>query len=164
MQEPSSNDHNELLELERFQSALARRLVFPTQSTEGLALDSIELDRAAETLVRKRISQTRSLLPESCKLLGNEYRRLFREYAQAHHFDGHRAILHDADRFAKWLLRELSSDRLKQIASSHLRDALRWEQEICRARLSRIRIRILRVSNRWRLVLRFKDRLRIWYF
>lgn len=162
MQEPSSNDLNELRDLEHLQSALARRLVFPNRSIEFPTLDSNELDRAAETLIRKRISQTRSLLPASCKLLGNEYRRLFREYAQSHHFDGYRAILLDADGFATWIRMELSKDRLRELDCSQLQDALRWEQELCRARLSRFRFRFMRIGNQWRLILRIGARLRIW--
>ena len=106
MQEPSSSEFEQLQELERLQAALAKRLVFWNRSLESdsAELDSAELDRASETLLRKRISQTRSLLPESTKLLGREYRREFREYAKSHHFDGHRAILFDAIHFADWKL------------------------------------------------------------
>jgi hypothetical protein len=77
MQEPSSNEFEQHQELERLQAALAKRLVFSNRSLDSdsaelarAEVDSAELDRASETLLRKRISQTRSLLPESTKHLG----------------------------------------------------------------------------------------------
>ena len=79
MQEPSSNELEQHQELERLQTALAKRLVFSNRSLDSdsaelarAELDSAELDRASETLLRKRISQTRSLLPESTKHIGRE--------------------------------------------------------------------------------------------
>ena len=104
MPEPLSSEFDERRELERLQAALAARLVYPDRPIGGLGLEASEMDRAAETLVRKRISQTRGLLPRSVELLGKEYRKSFREFARSHHFDGHRAILIDAERFAGWML------------------------------------------------------------
>jgi len=169
MQEPSSNEFEQHQELERLQAALAKRLVFSNRSLESdsaelarAELDSAELDRASETLLRKRISQTRSLLPESTKHLGREYRREFREYAQSHHFDGHRAILLDAIHFADWKLYRLAREQESKPDSHKLRDALRWEQELCRARLSRFRLRLMRIGSEVRWVFRCGKTKRNW--
>lgn len=169
MQEPSSNEFEQHQELERLQAALAKRLVFSNRSLDSdstelarAELDSAELDRASETLLRKRISQTRSLLPESTKHLGREYRREFREYAQSHHFDGHRAILLDAIHFADWKLYRLAKEQESKPDSNKLRDALRWEQELCRARLSRFRLRLMRIGSEVRWVFRCGKTMRIW--
>lgn len=169
MQEPSSNEFEQHQELERFQAALAKRLVFSNRSLDSdsaelarAELDSAELDRASETLLRKRISQTRSLLPESTKHLGREYRREFREYAQSHHFDGHRAILLDAIHFADWKLYSLAKEQESKPDSHKLRDALRWEQELCRVRLSRFRLRLMRIGSEIRWVFRCGKTMWIW--
>ena len=169
MQEPSSNEFEQHQELERLQAALAKRLVFSNRSLESdsaelarAELDSAELDRASETLLRKRISQTRSLLPESTKHLGREYRGEFREYAQSHHFDGHRAILLDAIHFADWKLYRLAREQESKPDSHKLRDALRWEQELCRARLSRFRLRLMKIGSEVRWVFRCGKIMRIW--
>lgn len=169
MQEPSSNEFEQHQELERLQAALAKRLVFSNRSlysdSTELAraeLDSAELDRASETLLRKRISQTRSLLPESTKHLGREYRREFREYAKSHHFDGHRAILLDAIHFADWKLYRLAREQESKPDSHKLRDALRWEQELCRMRLSRFRLRLMKIGSEVRWVFRCGKTMWIW--
>ena len=169
MQEPSSNEFEQHQELERLQAALAKRLVFSNRSLDSdsaelarAELDSAELDRASETLLRKRISQTRSLLPESTKHIGREYRREFREYAKNHHFDGHRAILLDAIHFADWKLYRLAREQESKPDSHKLRDALRWEQELCRARLSRFRLRLMRIGSEIRCVFRCGKTLMIW--
>lgn len=169
MQEPSSNEFEQHQELERLQAALAKRLVFSNRSLDSdstelarAELDSAELDRASETLLRKRISQTRSLLPESTKHLGREYRREFREYAQSHHFDGHRAILLDAIHFADWKLYRLAREQESKPDSHKLRDALRWEQELCRMRLSRFRLRLMKIGSEVRWVFRCGKTMWIW--
>lgn len=169
MQEPSSNEFEQHQELERLQAALAKRLVFSNRSLDSdsaelarAELDSAELDRASETLLRKRISQTRSLLPESTKHLGREYRGEFREYAQSHHFDGHRAILLDAIHFADWKLYRLAREQESKPDSHKLRDALRWEQELCRARLSRFRLRLMKIGSEVRWVFRCGKTMWIW--
>lgn len=169
MQEPSSNEFEQHQELERLQAALAKRLVIWNRSLDSdsaelarAELDSAELDRASETLLRKRISQTRSLLPESTKHLGREYRREFREYAQSHHFDGHRAILLDAIHFADWKLYRLAREQESKPDHHKLRDALRWERELCRMRLSRFRLRLMRVGSEVRWVFRCGKTMRIW--
>lgn len=154
MPEPLSSALDDRLELERLQAALAQRLVYPGRSVECLDLDASELDRAAETLLRKRISQTRGLLPLSTSRLGKQYRSLFREYARDHHFNGHRAILIDAERFAGWLLDRLRDSRRSGPVDLELQEALRWEQEMCRVRLCTFRVRWLLIGGKFRLVFR----------
>jgi len=162
MPEPLSSEFDERRELERLQAALAARLVYPDRPIGGLGLEAIELDRAAETLVRKRISQTRGLLPRSVELLGKEYRKSFREFARSHHFDGHRAILIDAERFAGWMLARARDKSKTEPMDLELQEALRWEQEMCRARLSRFRVRWICVGRKVRLVIRMGKYLRVW--
>ncbi len=66
-------------------------------------IDPSELQRASETLMRKRISQTRHLLPLTTDVLGTSFPKLFRAFATRHHFDSNAAILLDAIYFARWL-------------------------------------------------------------
>ncbi|MFM8570026.1 MAG: hypothetical protein ACKOAU_00370 [Pirellula sp.] len=167
MQDRSSQECEPRKELERLQVALAQRLVYPDRSVDTtnavlVSLDRQELDRAAETLVRKRISQTRGILPQTVRQLGNDYRRLFREYASCHHYDGHRAILLDGAGFADWLLVRLANSPPTQSDTQGLVDALRWERELCLARLSRFRVRRIRVGQNVRWVFRFGKYLRFW--
>lgn len=166
MQNPSSHESKLRKELEQLQASLAARLVYPERSIECSSFDRQELDRAAETLIRKRLSQTRSLLPESVKHLGKNYRRWFRVYAQSHHFDGHRAILLDAIHFADWMLVELKKSDGSSVQTQQdtrvLEDSLRWEQEICRLRLSRFRVRWLRTAHGVHLMVRAGKFLRVW--
>ncbi|MFM8216177.1 MAG: hypothetical protein ACKN82_16265, partial [Pirellula sp.] len=117
-------------------------------------------DRATETLIRKRLSQTRSLLSESVKCIGKDYRRLFREYSRTHHFDGHRAILLDAVHFADWMLARVNNQTDPD--AKKLVDSLRWEQELCRLRLSRFRVRLIRNTEGRYLMVRVGKFLRIW--
>lgn len=167
MQDRSSTECDPLRELERLQAALAERLVYPDRPIGSLNvdlqhLDPQELDRAAETLVRKRISQTRVVLPQSVERLGNDYRRLFREYAKGHHYDGNRAIWLDGAGFATWMLARLSHAQPIGNDADGLVDALRWEREMCLARLSRFRLRRLRIGRHIRWVFRFGKYLRVW--
>ncbi|MFM8263906.1 MAG: hypothetical protein ACKN9S_16630 [Pirellula sp.] len=160
MPSPSSSESEQRRELEQLQVALATRLVHPEQSSECFDFDPKELDRATETLIRKRLSQTRSLLSESVKCIGKDYRRLFREYSRTHHFDGHRAILLDAVHFADWMLARVNNQTDPD--AKKLVDSLRWEQELCRLRLSRFRVRLIRNSQGRYLMVRVGKFLRIW--
>lgn len=83
-------------------------------------LDQDEIDRSAETLIRKRLSQTRSSLPWSAILLGDTFSREFRLFAASHFFHGTDAIYRDAIEFARWLAR-------RHPEPPWLQDALRWE-------------------------------------
>jgi len=160
MPSPSSSESEKRRELEQLQVPLATRLVHPEQLAECLDFDPKELDRAAETLIRKRLSQTRSLLAESVKFIGKDYRRLFREYSRSHHFDGHRAILLDAVHFADWMLARVNNQT--DPSTRKLVDSLRWEQELCRLKLSRFRVRLIRTSQGRYLLVRIGKSLRIW--
>lgn len=160
MPNPSSSESEQNKELASLQASLAIRLVYPERSIDLSDLDQQELDRAAETLIRKRLSQTRWLMPESVKSIGKDYRRLFREYSKSHHFDGHRAILLDAVHFADWMLARVSNQT--DPSARKLADSLRWEQELCRLRLSRFRVRLTRNSEGRHLLVRAGKFLRIW--
>jgi hypothetical protein len=97
----------------------------PTDADPFLAdLDTGEIARSAETLIRKRISQTRSALRWSSQLMGETFSKEFRVFASTHLFHGSDAIYRDAIEFARWL------------ATRHpnppwLQDSLRWECERC---------------------------------
>ncbi len=67
------------------------------------SIDPRELQRASETLVRKRISQTRHLLPLTTGALATSFPKLFCRFATVHHFDSNAAILLDAIYFVRWL-------------------------------------------------------------
>jgi len=66
-------------------------------------LSSIELEQSRETLLRKRISQTRHLFPRTASAMGTRFDQSFREFAAKHHFNGSNAIAMDAIAFSKWL-------------------------------------------------------------
>lgn len=112
------------------QAALARALTRPEAATDAAmepllnGLDRDEIARAAETLVRKRLSQTQSALPGTARLLGGEFRPEFREFAARHPFGGPGAIWQDAIRFCDWLLRRRNQP-------AWMRDVLRWERARC---------------------------------
>lgn len=160
MPNPSSSESERNKELASLQASLAIRLVYPERSIDLSDLDQQELDRAAETLIRKRLSQTRSLLAESVKFIGKDYRRLFREYSRSHHFDGHRAILLDAVHFADWMLARVNNQT--DPSARKLAESLRWEQELCRLRLSRFRVRLIRNTQGRYLMVRIGKFLRLW--
>ncbi len=69
-------------------------------------LDQLQIKQAIETLVRKRISQTRELLPLSAGFMGLKFAEQFREYSCLYHWNGHRALWLDALGFANWLKRQ----------------------------------------------------------
>lgn len=89
-------------------------------------IDTDEFRRAAETLIRKRISQAKSLLPLSSEILGSAFASQFRVFANNHHFNGPQAILLDGLYFSDWLLRNARN------LSPACQDALRWEYACCR--------------------------------
>ena len=82
--------------------------------------------RAAESLIRMRISQTKRLLPFSSEILGSAFASQFRVFANNHHFNGPQAILLDGLHFSDWLLRNARN------LSPACQDALRWEYACCR--------------------------------
>ena len=113
---------NDLLEL---QSLIAHRLTEsgPPNSSDGsTTLDPLELQRSREILVRKRISQTRHLLPKTSEAIGPLFAAHFREFASSHHSNGSNAIIKDAMLFSKWM--SVKGDPLQamaELANSELR-------------------------------------------
>lgn len=95
--------------LARLQRALASRLVGQQRDIgcsleESLAeLDSQEIERSAQTLVRKRLSQTSALLPLTKRLLRSQFDKDFVLYAQTIHFNGREAAFSDGAAFSEWL-------------------------------------------------------------
>jgi len=89
-------------------------------------IDTDEFRRAAETLIRNRLSQTKSLLPLSSEILGSAFASQFRVFANNHHLNGPQAILLDGLYFSDWLLRNARN------LSPACQDALRWEYACCR--------------------------------
>lgn len=111
------------------QIALARALTQPSRSPTNQepslsSLDPEEIARSAETLIRKRLSQTRSALRGTSMLLGDEFAKTFREFASTHFFSGSDAIWRDPIEFARWLAR-------RRTEPAWLIDLLRWEHERC---------------------------------
>ncbi len=96
------------MNLEELQKALARSLTHAqveSRDTDLLReLSSDELKFGRETLFRKRLSQTRSLLPYTTSHLDARYPVLFRRYHELYHHQGHRAPIWDAIDFSKWLM------------------------------------------------------------
>lgn len=112
------------------QAALAKALTRSTEEQASLqeaslaGLDAGEIARSAETLVRKRISQTRSVLRGTARILGEEFPTEFRVFAATHFFNGPDAIWQDAVEFTQWLARRRSQP-------AWLRDTLKWERARC---------------------------------
>jgi hypothetical protein len=116
--------------LRRQQAALAKALTRSTEEQASLqepslaGLDTGEIARSAETLVRKRISQTRAVLRGTARILGEEFPKEFRVFASTHFFNGPDAIWQDAVEFTKWI-----GHRRTQPA--WLPDTLKWERARC---------------------------------
>jgi hypothetical protein len=118
------------------QRALAETLTGLTGNKTGVAsnangdasllsgIDPAEIARSAETLIRKRIAQTRSALPGTARILGSDFPGAFREFAEEHFFHGTDAIWRDAIEFTRWL-------RSRRAEPAWLSDTLRWEYERC---------------------------------
>lgn len=103
----------EIAELQQQQANLARRLTEASgvQSQTNLHspnIDSLQLLAHRETLVRKRIHQTSTLLPYCHRALGRDFEKYFREFALTHHFNSVDAIRLDALHFANWLAAKVS--------------------------------------------------------
>jgi hypothetical protein len=126
--------------LRQFQIEIARVL---TQSkttpvdNERMKLNTSELEQSRETLIRKRISQTRYLLPRTASAMGTPFNHLFREFAMKHHFNGSNAIAMDAIAFSTWLNRSKN-------ASPWIRQLAMWESMDCHWSLGKIHIKFYR--------------------
>lgn len=123
--------------LRQQQAALARALTGQqagdrNRTDPGLAgLDAVELARATETLIRKRISQTRAALRKSATILGERFAAEFRVFARTHFYSGPDAIWRDAIEFSRWLAR-------RHAKPDWLRDTLKWERAQCQWHSRRI--------------------------
>lgn len=129
-------ESSEVAELAKLQSMVVRGLVRADVAPEEIDLG--EFERAARTLLRKRMSQTQSLLPLSSRELGDRFRGYFHRFAQANHFNGRRAIVLDGLYFSSWMLKQ----RFGLTASCI--EALRWEHEWCRLFSRRVSLRCAR--------------------
>ena len=100
-------------------------------------LSASDLEQSRETLIRKRISQTRQLLPRTALATGPDFNRMFREFASTHHFNGSNAIVMDAIAFARWL-------REAKIAMPWVRQLALWESMDCYWPTARIYVKFFR--------------------
>lgn len=126
--------------LRKLQAELARCLIGHDGSSGDCHLQhlaKVDLDRSRETLLRKRISQTRALLPKTAASLGTDFQKWFREFADKHHFNGLHAISQDTIAFAYWLSVK-KTDRL------WIGQLARWESIDCHWPLARTFIKFFR--------------------
>lgn len=116
--------------LQALQAALARALTRPGPTTGApwepslAGMDSSEIARSAETLVRKRLSQARAALPGTARVLGEDFEVEFRAFASTHRLAGRHPSWQDAIRFSSWVGR-------RRREPGWLRDVLRWERCRC---------------------------------
>jgi hypothetical protein len=153
------NDASEREQLRRLQVRLTRQLVLgdrgeasPGSIAESseyslrLPLDRGALNRAAECLIRKRLSQTAYLLRKSRRLLGKSYEAEFRRFAFEHHLSGHQAIARDAIAFARWEgSRCQCGESTVQRDIPILLDALRLEGSECEWGIRTVYLRVVRL-------------------
>jgi hypothetical protein len=96
-----------------------------------------DLARSRETLIRKRISQTKHLMPLTAETLGPRFGQSFRQYAERNHVNGRNAIVRDALLFAEWLNRREVADSAAQDESVQMAFQLAsWEatRHACKSR------------------------------
>lgn len=153
------NDAAEREQLRRLQERLTRQLVFGDRETSlpasiddstiaplQLPTDKEALKRAAECLIRKRLSQTAHLLPKSRRLLGNSFGPEFRRFAFEHPLKGHQAIARDAIAFSRWEgLRCKRGESMYRGEIAKLLDALRLEGDACEWGISNAFLRVVRL-------------------
>ncbi len=109
-----------------------------TQSAPPVAdVSAQELARSRETLIRKRMAQTRHAMPLAAELLGPEFLSFFRSYSQDHHFDGPFAWAHDVVAFAHWIHKQ-------KVAPKWTGDVARWESVSARWFLARYSLQFMR--------------------
>lgn len=129
-------ESDEIADLAKLQSMVVRGLV--RSEAIPAVIDEDEFERAARTLIRKRISQTQRLLPLSSRELEGSFRVYFQRFAQTYHFNGRRAIALDGLHFSSWMLKRTLGFRASCI------EALRWEHEWCRLFSKRASLRLRR--------------------
>ncbi|MEM7476670.1 MAG: hypothetical protein AAF483_16910 [Planctomycetota bacterium] len=98
---------------------VAQRLGLEGANLEYIAaLDPVELEQQAETLVLKRFQEVRALAPNSLHALGGEALTLFRYYAQQEWPSGHRRHLIDTIGFLEFVNQnsfEIDATELRRI-------------------------------------------------
>jgi hypothetical protein len=124
--------------LRQIQVEIARVLTESrTASIDSLKLSASDLEQSRETLIRKRISQTRYLLPRTASAMGAKFSRSFREFSAMHHFNGSNAIAMDAIKFAAWLNKsKLVTPWMGQLAL--------WESMDCHWSMAKIYVKFFR--------------------
>jgi len=127
-------------ELGKLQAELARCLTgqaISSDDSQVQKLSKTELDQSRETLIRKRISQTRFLLPRTATWMGPQFGEQFREFADTRHFNGLNAISKEAVAFSDWLVtRKQDNPWLGRLAQ--------WESMDCHWQLGKSSIRFFR--------------------
>lgn len=126
--------------LREIQVAIARALTESEMSPTDcgrMNLSATELEQSRETLIRKRISQTRHLLPRTASILAKDFSPLFREFAATRHFNGSNAMAMDAIAFAKWL-------EGKTIAVPWIGQLALWESMDCLWLVAKIYVKFYR--------------------
>ncbi|MCY2983445.1 MAG: hypothetical protein NTY15_07370 [Planctomycetota bacterium] len=105
----------------------------------SLTLSASDLEQSRETLIRKRISQTRQLLPRTALAMGLDFNSIFREFAATHHFNGSNAIAMDAIALARWLSEtEIAMPWVGQLAL--------WESMDCYWSTAKIYVKFFRLQ------------------
>lgn len=131
--------------LEELQRALAQALVAAEQrrsigtssTADAVARDDpalagiskAELQRAGQTLIRKRLSHVRSQLPRTTAMLSARLPSLFRSYAAEHRFTGYRVPLRDCIGFSQFIA-------MQHELPPWVHELARWEAMFCRWTLS----------------------------
>lgn len=124
--------------------ATAKELHLTDLEAEELGrLSPVEVARFADTLARKRQSQTRQFLPWTARILGAGFARRFLTYAAVSHPQGERKLLHDALQFADWLLTPQPGDVALHAWKI---DVIRYEAAWLKSSLPRctLRVRVFR--------------------
>jgi hypothetical protein len=133
------NEDPEVLQFKEFQRQLAQRLTgvrnsdVQTKEDRLAGIETVHLEQAVETLVRKRMSQTASLLPRTVCLLGSRFEEEFRAFYACHHFNGPRAFLRDGFEFAAWSATRIQEDAVKVPTSKECAlECCRFEALLCK--------------------------------
>ncbi len=173
---------NEIDELRRLQIYVAKRL---TDSTDSSVLEDSnpvasgqsvfppnapcerDLARGRETLIRKRLSQTKHLMPLTVESLGPRFRPLFRQYAERNHVNGRDAIVRDSLLFAQWLNRKEVADTILQDERAQMVIQLAtWESMPYACKSRSLCIRLVRLDwdfGGWSDQTKLPPKKRIWW-
>ena len=112
----------------------------PEDAQQLAALGARQADYFAASLVNKRLGEVSKLLPLSARVLGQEFRKLFRQFAAAEPVPaGLSKHLRDALAFAEHVGK---GGRLASVAPPWLVELLCYEKELLRAREAKTRVRV----------------------